>query len=163
MSPCNTFLTSPSLLGVKLHTIPLKTNPYWRQGAKNCFSSTFQNILFAPQNHLATPWQHPGTTRDHLVTTWHHQIAWGTTWEPYEAIKLAKTAAIFQSETPKIQILVILSLKMAIVLASFAALYGLQVVPHAIWWCQVVNGESLVVPGCCQGGFLVVIRPKMNV
>ena len=59
--------------------------------------------------------------------------------------------------------MVILPLKMAIVLASFSALYGLQVVPHAILWCQVVNGESLVIPGCCQGGFLVVIRPKMNV
>ena len=51
----------------------------------------------------------------------------------------------------EIQILVISPLKMAIVLASFSALYGLQVVPHAICWCQVVNGGSLVVPGRCWG------------
>ena len=51
----------------------------------------------------------------------------------------------------EIQILVISPLKMAIVLASFSALYGLQVVPHAILWCPVVNGGSLVVPGCCRG------------
>ena len=63
----------------------------------------------------------------------------------------------------EIQILVISPLKMAIVLASFSALYGLQVVPHAILWCPVVNGGSLVVPGCCWGGCLVVIWPKLNV
>ena len=53
---------------------------------------------------MATPWQHPGTTRDHLVTTWHHQIAWGTTWQPYKANKLAKTSAVLQGDTSKIQI-----------------------------------------------------------
>ena len=77
--------------------------------------------------------------------------------------KPAQSVKVQARKGREIQILVILPLKMAIVLASFSALYGLQVVPHAIWWCQVVNGESLVVPGCCQGGFLVVIRPKMNV
>ena len=57
-----------------------------------------------PQDHLATPLQHPVTTQDPLGTTWHHQIAWGTTWEPYKAKTIAKTAAFFQSETAKIQI-----------------------------------------------------------
>ena len=61
----------------------------------------------------------------------------------------------------EIQILVISPLKLAIVLASFSALYGSQVVPHAIWWCQVVNGRSLVVPGCCwglSGGYMAQIE-----
>ena len=81
-----------------------KTHPSWCQGAKNTFFSTFQHILFAPKNHLATPWQCPGTTQGPLVTTWHHQIAWGITWEPYEAKTLSKTAVFFQCETSKIQI-----------------------------------------------------------
>ena len=46
---------------------------------------------------LAAPGDHP----DHLMPTWHHQIARGTPWEPYEAIKLAKNAACFESEWPK--------------------------------------------------------------
>ena len=46
-----------------------------------------------PQDHLATPLQHPVTTQDPLGTTWHHQIAWGTTWEPYKAKTMAKKAA----------------------------------------------------------------------
>ena len=48
------------------------------------------------------PWQHPGTTQDTLVTAWHHQIAWDTPRELYEAKKLAKTAAFFQCEMAKI-------------------------------------------------------------
>ena len=40
---------------------------------------------------------------------------------------------------------------MAAVLASFIALYGYQVAPHAIWWCQVVTRGPWVVPGHCQG------------
>ena len=84
--------------------MPLKPTPIGVREQKNPFSSTFQSILFAPQNHLATPRQRPGTTRDHLVTTWHRQIAWGATWEPYEAKTLAKTAVCFQCKTSKIQI-----------------------------------------------------------
>ena len=40
---------------------------------------------------------------------------------------------------------------MAIVLASFSALYGLQLVSHAIWWCQVVNGGPWWSPGAAGG------------
>ena len=70
-------------------------------GKKHLFLNFLKRSFYAlkpPGN----PRQHHGTTRDHLVTTWHHQIAWGTTWEPYKAIKLAKTAAFFQCETAKI-------------------------------------------------------------
>ena len=38
------------------------------------------------------------------MTAWYHQIAWVTTWEPYKAKTLAKTAAFFQYQTAKIQI-----------------------------------------------------------
>ena len=42
-------------------------------------------------------------------------------------------------------------LKEAAVLASVLALYGCQVVPRAICWCQVVTRWPRVVPGCCRG------------
>ena len=37
------------------------------------------------------------------------------------------------------------------VLASVLDLYGCQVVPRAICWCQVVTRWSRVVPGSCRG------------
>ena len=103
-------LFSPALhhWGVRFLTImedeTHRTHPSWRQGAKNTFSQTFRNLHFMPLDHQETPLQHLGTTRDPLGTTWHHQIVRGTTWEPYKAKTIAKTAAFFQSETAKIQI-----------------------------------------------------------
>ena len=38
-----------------------------------------------------------------LVTTWHLQIARGTTWQPYKAKTLAKTAAFFSVKQPKFE------------------------------------------------------------
>ena len=42
-------------------------------------------------------------------------------------------------------------LKQAVVLATVLALYGSQVVPHSIWWWQVVPRGYRVVPGCFKG------------
>ena len=38
-------------------------------------------------------------------------------------------------------------------MASFLALYGWQVVPNAIWWCQVVTGWSLGAARGLSGGY----------
>ena len=59
----------------------------------------------------------------------------------------------------EIQILAVSPFEKAVVLASFSALYGWQVVPNAIWWCQVVLGGPWVLPGGC----LVVIGHKLKV
>ena len=53
----------------------------------------------------------------------------------------------------EIQILVVSPLKREVVLASFSALCGWQVVPHAIWWCQVVTGWSLGAARGLPGGY----------
>ena len=62
-----------------------------------------------------------------------------------EPAKLVKVRARIGQE---IQILDVSPLKREVVLASFSALCGWQVVPHAIWWCQGVTGWS---PGAARG------------
>ena len=69
---------------------------------KTPFTKLYKTFLFVPYYNQATPWQYPGTTQDHPVTAWHHQIAWGTTCQPYNAKKLAKTTSFFKGETSKI-------------------------------------------------------------
>ena len=53
----------------------------------------------------------------------------------------------------EIQILAVSPFEKAVVLASFSALYGWQVVPNAIWWCQVVTGWSLGAARGLSGGY----------
>ena len=38
------------------------------------------------------------------MTTWHHQIAWGTTCQPYNAIKLAKTTSFLGQNNQNLNI-----------------------------------------------------------
>ena len=43
---------------------------------------------------------------------------------------------------------------------SVLASYGSQVMPHAIWWYQVVTRGPWVVPGHCQGVARWFLGPK---
>ena len=63
----------------------------------------------------------------------------------------ARSVKVWARKGREIQILVVSPFRKAVILASFLALYGYQVVPHEIWWCQVVTGWSRVVPRCWRG------------
>ena len=65
----------------------------------------------------------------------------------------AKSVKVRARKGREIQILAISPFEKAVVLASFSALYGWQVVPNAIWWCQVVTGWSLGAARGLSGGY----------
>ena len=67
--------------------------------------------------------------------------------------ELGRSVKVRLRKGRQIQILAVSPFEKAVVLGSISELYGWQVVPNAIWWCQVVTGWSLGAARGLSGGY----------